>query len=231
MGVEIRIRQDELLSNFLADSLERAREVNEPFRHWLLDDVLPPATAHAVADLPFEAPRIGDTLGKRETHNATRRFFSPDVRRDYLVCEEIAEAFQRPATVHLLERKTGATLAGSYLRIEYCQDTAGFWLEPHTDIGAKRFTMLIYLSDCPEAEGWGTDLFDADGKHLGAAPGGFDKGLIFVPGKDTWHGVQPRQFTGVRKSLIVNYVIPEWRSRQELAFPGKPVTTEVKPEN
>jgi len=231
MGVEIRIRQDELLSNFLADSLERAREVNEPFRHWLLDDVLPPATAHAVADLPFEAPRIGDTLGKRETHNATRRFFSPDVRRDYLVCEEIAEAFQRPATVHLLERKTGATLAGSYLRIEYCQDTAGFWLEPHTDIGAKRFTMLIYLSDCPEAEGWGTDLFDADGKHLGAAPGGFDKGLIFVPGKDTWHGVQPRQFTGVRKSLIVNYVIPEWRSRQELAFPDKPVTTEVKPEN
>ena len=231
MGAEIRIRQDELLSNFFADSVERAREMNEPFRHWLLEEVLPPATAHAAAELPFEAPRIGDTLGKRETHNATRKFFSPEVRREYLVCEEIAEAFQHPATVHMLEHKTGAKLGGSYLRIEYCQDTEGFWLEPHTDIGAKRFTMLIYLSDCPAAEGWGTDLYDAAGTHLGSAPGGFDKGLIFVPGQDTWHGVRPRQFTGIRKSLIINYVIPEWRSRHELAFPDKPVMTEVRPES
>ena len=37
-------------------------------------------------------------------------------------------------------------LRDSHLRIEYCLDTDGFWLEPHTDIGAKLFTMLVYLS-------------------------------------------------------------------------------------
>ncbi len=87
-----------------------------------------------------------------------------------------------PALTGVLEAETGADLAGSFLRIEYCQDTDGFWLEPHTDIGAKLFTMLVYLSDRPEAEGWGTDIYDGARRHLGAAPGGFNKGLIFVPG-------------------------------------------------
>ena len=57
----------------------------------------------------------------------------------------------------------GCTLGGSFLRIEYCLDTDGFWLEPHTDIGAKLFTMLVYLSDHPEAEDWGTDIMDCVG--------------------------------------------------------------------
>jgi hypothetical protein len=41
----------------------------------------------------------------------------------------------------------GASVGGSYLRVEFAQDTDGFWLEPHTDLGVKAFTMLLYLSD------------------------------------------------------------------------------------
>ena len=122
-----------------------------------------------------------------------------------------------------LAARTGTELVGSHVRVEDCQDTDGFWLEPHTDIGAKLFTMLIYLTDRPEAEAWGTDLYDAAGRHLGSAPGGFNRGLIFIPGPDTWHGVERRPIHGVRRSLIVNYVKPEWRSRHELAWPDRPV--------
>jgi hypothetical protein len=32
--------------------------------------------------------------------------------------------------------------------LELCLDTDGFWLEPHTDIGAKKLTLLISLSQC-----------------------------------------------------------------------------------
>jgi hypothetical protein len=39
---------------------------------------------------------------------------------------------------------------------------------------------------------------------------------------DTWHGFRPRDIRGVRRSLIVNYVVPEWRARHELAFPSVP---------
>ncbi len=98
-------------------------------------------------------------------------------------------------------------------------------MEPHTDIGAKRLTFLIYLSDHPDAENWGTDIMDQAGHVLGRAPGSANRGLIFVPAADTWHGFVRRPILGVRRSLIVNYVGPEWRSRRELAFPGEPVVS------
>jgi hypothetical protein len=127
----------------------------------------------------------------------------------------------------MLQSLTGAELSGSSLRIEYCQDTAGFWLEPHTDIGAKRIIVLIYLTDTPEARSLGTDLYDSEKRYLGHAPGDFNSGLIFVPGAGTWHGFRKRPFAGVRTSLIINYVGPEWRASHELSFPGSPVAASV----
>lgn len=204
-------------------TLARAERREIPFRHWLLADTLPDDVAHAIPALPFAPPRIGDTQGRRETHNSTRVFFSAENRAQYPVCELVASHFQKPAVVGELERFFGAPLAGNSLRIEYCQDTDAFWLEPHTDIGAKVFTMLVYLSDAPGAEDWGTDIYDRSLRHAGRAPGGFNRGLVFVPGDDTFHGVEKREIAGVRKSIIVNYVKPEWRARHELAYPDAPV--------
>ena len=82
---------------------------------------------------------------------------------------------------------------------------------------------MIYLSDHPDAARWGTDILDNAGHVLRRASGAFNRGLIFVPGPDTWHGFSRRRIAGVRRSLIVNYVKPEWRSRHELAFPDQPV--------
>ena len=123
---------------------------------------------------------------------------------------------------HALERLCDLNLRDSSLRIEYCLDTDGFWLEPHTDIGAKLFTMLIYLSDGPGSEAWGTDILDGELKLVATSPYRRNLGLIFVPAADTWHGFHKRKIEGVRRSLIVNYVKPEWRARRELAFPDRP---------
>ena len=46
-------------------------------------------------------------------------------------------------------------------------------------------------------------------------------GFVFVPGSDTWHAFHRRPIHGVRRSLIINYVRPEWRSRHELAYPDR----------
>jgi len=213
---------EQIAKHFLR-ALVAAAAPSEPYRHWLLCEALPREASHGIAALPFAPPAIGDTLGKRETHNSTRVFFSAENQRDHAVCAAVAEAFQSKAVTDALQERTGSDLSGSFLRIEYCQDTDGFWLEPHTDIGAKLFTMLVYLSDRPEAAGWGTDIYAAAGRHLGAVDGSFNRGLIFIPGRDTWHGVKKRDFAGVRKSIIVNFVKPEWRSRHELAFSDTPV--------
>jgi hypothetical protein len=207
------------IADAFAASFASARLRETPFRHWLLTDMLPDAASRAIADLPALPAEIGDTQGRRETHNSSRRFFAPGDLWDG-VCAATAEAFQAPDTVAMLAEATGAPLNGASLRIEYCQDRDGFWLEPHTDIGAKLFTMLVYLGDDPAM---GTDIYDSQKRHLGAAPFGMGRGLIFVPGSDTWHGFERRPIKGLRKSIIINYVKPEWRSRHELAFANAPV--------
>ncbi len=194
----------------------------EPFRHWLLSDILPVALCDGIDALPARPAHIDDTLGRRETHNSSRLFFGLDNRRRHPVCDALAAGLQAAATVERIERLCEIELRDkSHLRIEYCLDTEGFWLEPHTDIGAKLFTMLVYLSTEPGSEEWGTDILDASLNLVAVAPYRRNCGLIFVPGSDTWHGFRRRPINGVRRSLIINYVKPEWRSRHELAYPDR----------
>jgi hypothetical protein len=213
---------DAVAATFL-DSLDRCDSNPFPFRHWLLDRMLPARTCAAIDALRFTPPPIEDTLGKRETHNTTRLFFGTANRVDYPVCDAVATALQSDAVVRHIQQICDVTLAGSHLRIEYCLDTDGFWLEPHTDIGAKLFTMLVYLSDDRGSEAWGTDLLDGPDTYVATTPYQRNCGFIFIPSADSWHGFHRRPIVGVRRSLIVNYVKPEWRSRHELAFPERPV--------
>jgi len=200
-------------------SLRYSTRSDSPYPHWLLQHCLPDEAVAAVTDLPIEPAPIEDTRGRRETHNDSRIHFGAQYRSRYGVLETLAQTFQSKEVVDDLEAATGANLSGTSLRIEYCQDTDGFWLEPHTDIGVKKFTMLIYLNREPQGADWGTDIYADHGTHVGRAPAGFNKGLIFVPSDKTWHGFEKRPMNGVRKSLIINYVGPEWRNRHELCFP------------
>ncbi len=203
--------------------LDRSVRETSPYRHWLLQGAMPEPICAAIDVLPYAPPPIADTLGRRETNNSTRLFFGAAERARHAVCDQLAQAMQSERVTRCIESVCGISLAGLFLRIEYCLDTDGFWLEPHTDIGVKRFTMLIYLSDDPGSEAWGTDICAPDGSLIATSPYQRNGGLIFIPASDTWHGFHRRPILGVRRSLIVNYVGPEWRSRHELAFPDRPV--------
>jgi hypothetical protein len=219
MDAETSVAPDlESTATFLA-ALAAARHIAWPFDHWLLEDAVPPSIAEAVCALPF-APPIGARFdGRREANNSTRVFFSPANQARHEVCRRLADTFRDPRTIAALEALTAARLADARLRIEYCQDVDGFWLEPHLDIAVKRFTLLIYLSEDPALVDAGTDLYDAGDAHDPAGRSSYVRGggLIFIPGRDTWHGFSPRPLRGVRKSLIVNYVAEDWRAVEELA--------------
>jgi hypothetical protein len=196
----------------------------EPFRHWSFRTVLPEALLHPLAHLALPPSQELPTGGRRETNNASRRFFDAALQAHEPACAALARRFQSPVVVAYWQSLCHVSLQGCLLRIEYCQDAAGFWLEPHTDIGAKRCTMLLYLVDPPPGEAWGTDLLHPDGKLAARAEGAANSAILFIPSTDTWHGFAPRPITGVRRTLIINYVGPEWRSTHELCFPGQPVT-------
>jgi hypothetical protein len=209
---------DPTAAQFLA-ALGRAEHRTLPYHHWLLERVLPEEVATSIAALPFPAPGEMVFNGRRETNNSQRVYFTRDNQARHTVCRAVVDAFQSAAVRGAIADTTGADLAGSLLRIEYCQDTDGFWLEPHTDIAVKKFTLLVYLSDDPALADAGTDIYEGPPGHrrVGSAPYGMNKGLIFIPAENTWHGVEKRKIRGLRKSIIVNYVTPEWRDKWELA--------------
>ena len=196
-----------------------AEHIRYPYDHWILDCAMPGAMMDRIMALPFAPPEAPQFVGKREANNSTRVYFSPDMQARFPVCAEVASVYRDPRIVGALEKLTGAPLSHGRLRIEYCQDTDGFWLEPHVDIAVKLITMLVYLSPEPELADSGTDVYEPGAGHrrVATAPFAKGKGLIFVPGINTWHGFSRRPIRGIRKSLIVNLVTPEWRDVYELA--------------
>ncbi len=197
--------------------LDRAQAETKPFRYWLLEDVLTEEACDGILELPIEPPKLTFYDGTRECNNESRIYFNAELCAREPVCREVVDAFKDERTIDKLERTCGIDLSQGHLRIEYTQDSDGFWLEPHTDIGVKMFTMLVYFSKEPELADAGTDIYDQDKRHVGRAPFASNRGLIFIPGSDTWHGFVRRPLRGVRRSIIVNYVTDEWRAREQLA--------------
>jgi hypothetical protein len=213
---------DDFLATLIA-SITASQRVETPYPHWFLTRCLPEEALDAILELPFPAPDLGGVSGKREIHNATRKYFDSENRARFAVCEAFCRAFQDRRLTDAIAGHYRARLAGCYLRVEYGQDTDGFWLEPHTDLGVKSFTMLLYLSKIPQHASLGTDIYDTAKQRVGRSPFAPNGAMVFVPSSDTFHGFEPRNIEGVRKSLIINYVTNEWRAREQLAFPDSPI--------
>jgi hypothetical protein len=208
----------------LLGSLADAELHPEPYAHWIARGVFPAAVAATLNHLPIATAGTEGVSGKRELHNDTRQYFDTANMARFPECAAVAEAFQSPAVVSRIESRMGADLTGTYVRLEYAQDIDGFWLEPHTDLGVKRFTMLIYLNEDGAARGdLGTDIFADPATWVKSPPFKDNTALIFVPGDNTWHGLRKRPIAGVRRSVIMNYVSEDWRAREQLAFPDTPV--------
>ena len=207
----------------LLHSFETSKRHESPYRHWFLSNCLPTTVADEITSLPFPPPALGGLSGKRELHNATRKYFDIENRAAFPSVEAFAEAFQSRTITERIERYFGTKLGGTYLRLEYAQDTGGFWLEPHTDLGVKVFTMLLYLSRDEAHRDLGTDIYDVDKKHVARSPFQPNGAMVFIPSNDTYHGFEPRQIEGVRKSVIINYVTNDWRAREQLSFPNQPI--------
>jgi hypothetical protein len=213
---------EDIVRSFIR-SIDNAKRFEQPYRHWTLSECFPEDTVDDILALPFEPPSLDGISGKRELHNNTRKYFDAANRKTFPVCEAVARAFQDPRVTGHIQQAFGTRLGGTYLRIEFAQDIDGFWLEPHTDLGVKAFTLLLYLSKDPSHRDLGTDIYDSEKRHVGRSPFAPNAALVFVPSDNTYHGFEKRPIQGVRTSLIINYVTDEWRAREQLAFPEAPI--------
>lgn len=195
-----------------------------PYRYWRLVEVLPEAVCLGIISLPIAPLVIDDCHGVRDTDNSKRTFFTPDLQSRFPVCALLAKALQRPEVARLAGETCGFQAEGSYLRIEYIQDTDGAWLKPHHDVPEKLCSMVIYLCTGPDAADWGTDIYDDQLRRVGRSSAEFNFAAIFIPGENTWHGFEKRRIVGIRRLLEINYVHPSWRDRNQLCFPDHPVS-------
>ncbi|MCP1215428.1 2OG-Fe(II) oxygenase [Acetobacter orientalis] len=193
--------------------------VSHPYQHWMMGEVLPQEACSAlVAWNPGSEALAGDVGGRRETRNKSRVFVDKTIRAQDPRLDRLAHLFESAQVRQGFAQYCGAQLDDAALRLELCLDTDGFWLEPHTDIGAKKLTLLISLSEDDHAGEWGTDLMTPEGASVARASGVFNSGVLFIPSDKTWHGFVRRPIGGTRRTLIVNYVDPSWRAVHELAF-------------
>ncbi|WP_020174020.1 hypothetical protein [Methyloferula stellata] len=210
----------EIAESFCA-SLAQAEGLAAPFPYFRATHLFPAQVAEALAALPLEAP--SPASGRREW--VKERLYVDQVwRAQSSLLHAVALALQSQQVASALHALCGAPLDGTYLRLEYAIDADGFWLEPHTDLGVKKFTGLIALSGSDaEDQDLGTDLYTSAAEPFGRAPFVPNAGTLFVPGTETWHGFAPRPIKGLRKSVILNYVGADWQSREQLAFPDRPI--------
>ena len=207
-------------------SLDVAVRYAEPFPHFYADDLFPKPVVEGLAALPFSPAGRTEMSGRREG-NGTRIFFGPAEMTRFPVMWAVAEALQSANVIRSIGALSAAPIRGCHLRLEYAIDEEGFWLAPHTDIGIKKFTCLISLTNYSDQSSLGTDIYNPDNSLYKRAPFRRNGALMFVPSPQTWHGFAHRPIDGRRKSIILNYVAPGWRDRDQLAFPDRPVGGDV----
>ena len=224
MSVMTAVSSQDIAASF-AKSLAQAQLFDTPYRHYLVTNLFPGDVAAQLSDLPFGAPKLEGVSGKRELHNDQRSYFDAQAMDRYPVMRAVADALQSKTVTDAVHATFHAPIDDTFLRLEYAVDTDGFWLMPHTDLGVKKFTCLIYLSEGPGHDELGTDIYSAQDKHWGRSPFARNSAMIFVPSDNTWHGFEKRPIQGLRKSVILNYVTHDWRAREQLSFPDTPVRT------
>lgn len=160
----------------------------------------------------FPDPSDIDHDGRRASSNEFRTFITRDQT------PQLADFFQDWDTAEAREyftALTGVDCSAGKLRIELCQDTAGFYLERHYDIPEKLITLQVYLGHGPY--NWGTSFYDNDTRELV-----FTNRYRHNSGWLTWangkilHGVEPGIVNGLRRSIIINYVVGDWQDTDQL---------------
>jgi hypothetical protein len=187
-------------------ALAAAPVSDEPFRHVVVPDFIPPATLARVYE---GLPRL-----------ARGGSFPADALRMGDAARAMVREMEGPALRDAIAAKLGLALddAPTMLTVRlYCRDKDG---QIHTDSDAKRVTVLLYLNPeqpaftqqegCLRLLRGPSDLED----YAVEIPPTRGTLLIFPNGPGTWHG--HRSYVGPRHSVQLNYMTNDGKARAEL---------------
>jgi hypothetical protein len=229
-----RRRASERLATFVAQSIDAARAVEQPFFHLEFDRVFPDDIYTQILALMPEASDYRPMHGRSKGHDLTdgthtrvkidlfpeyirnlpleKRVFWNGVGRA-LCSETVKQAFVRRLAPGLSKRfGAGFAKTGMYPIPILTRDIPGYLITPHTDTRWKGITVQLYLPKDDANTDIGT-IFHAklpDGSLPKKAQMRFapNTGYAFAVGTDTWHSTDAVH-SGVktRDSILLTYFV------------------------
>ena len=201
-----------LVTDDLAFAFESAPEFNYPFRHWEVYHALPDELTDQILAVriprtdgfTYDGTRASDSQVRPGGTPPRRMFIDKDTKNTYPFFQDLVDALLSDEVIHIVNNKFGVDTKDLFLRVKYINDFDGFFLDPHKDIVEKRFSMLLFLGDGPEH--MGTDFYDADLNVVKTVSFKHNNAYVFLPGDDTWHGLEKKSIPDRRCSLLINYV-------------------------
>jgi len=225
-----RRRAVERLADFVAQSVEAARNVEKPFFHLEFDRVFPDDVyAQMLALMP-------NSSDYRPMHGRSKVVGTPtrvkidlfpeyirnlpadkralwDVVGRALCSEQVKQAFMRRLAPGL-SRRFGADFmnTGMYPIPILTRDIPGYLITPHTDTRWKGITVQLYLPRDEAHTNIGTIFHEklADGSLPKRAQMRFapNTGYAFAVGDDTWHSADPvGPEVTTRDSILLTYFV------------------------
>lgn len=171
----------------------------------------PDEFARTLLKLYPEPKSLDSYSGKRDGANEFRTF----VTEKTPVAHKIFAPWNTEYAKQMFTEISGVDCSRGHLRIELCQDVDGFWLERHIDIPEKLITLQIYLGDGDI--NWGTSIyFPRKGNIYRTVPFRHNEGWMTIAGSPLVHGVEQNMVDGLRKSVIINYVVGDWKDTDQL---------------
>jgi hypothetical protein len=206
---------DSLLGAITEDvvkSFTTADESDYPFQHWQVENMLPKALTDQIlaVRIPksqgflYDGTRASDSKLTPGGTPPQRMFITKEIGEEYPFFQDLVDAFLQPKVLDLVNNKFGVDTKDLYLRVEYINDFDGFFLEPHKDIIEKQFTLLLFQGEGPDY--MGTDFYDTDLKVVKTVKFGHNRGYVFTPSENSWHGLEKKPIPDRRCSLLINYV-------------------------
>jgi hypothetical protein len=223
----------ERLAEFVAESVEAARAVGEPFFHLEFDRVFPGDVYAQILALMPQASAYRPMHGRSKARDGapTRvkidlfpeyiRHLAPEKRALWdavggaLRSEAVKRAFVRRLAPGLSKR-FGAEFAevGMYPIPILTRDIPGYLIPPHTDTQWKGVTVQLYLPKDEANVDLGTVFHEklADGSMPKRAQMRFapNTGYAFAVGDDTWHSAdRVREGVTSRDSILLTYFVDQ----------------------
>lgn len=196
----------------VVNAFKNAAESDYPFQHWIVEDMLPKALTDQIlaVRIPktqgfvYDGTRASDSKLTPGGTPPKRMFIGKDTKNEHPFFQDLVDAFLSKEVLELVDTKFHVPTQDLYLRVEYINDFDGFFLEPHKDIIEKQFTLLLFLGDGPEH--MGTDFYDTDLNVVKTVKFGHNRGYVFTPSENSWHGLERKPIPDRRCSLLINYV-------------------------